>query len=149
MGTLHNDLLTFMLSRSFLLSTKNLSDKSYRENQNTFYVPYLFFFLSKIMPFMRCEKIRSSQPAGQCPYDNIIWIMGFPCWITNATNIHSEYVILTAFQQQPRLRERATMLYVHCMSCYRFIWTNVFWKAQFVKSLGVNILLSTVTNITH
>jgi hypothetical protein len=42
--------------------------------------------------------------------DNIIRRMRFACWITKATEIHSEHVILTAFPRQQWLRERASML---------------------------------------
>jgi hypothetical protein len=45
--------------------------------------------------------------------------MRFACWITKATDTHSEYVILIAFPRQQWLRDRASMLssYVHCLSC--------------------------------
>jgi len=36
--------------------------------------------------------------------------MRFACWVPNATNTHSEYVILTAFAQQKLLHERTWML---------------------------------------
>jgi hypothetical protein len=36
--------------------------------------------------------------------------MRFACWITKATDTHSEYVIFIAFPQQQWLRERALML---------------------------------------
>ena len=39
-----------------------------------------------------------------------IWRVSTACWITKATNTHSEYVILTACPQQQWLRERASML---------------------------------------
>jgi hypothetical protein len=39
--------------------------------------------------------------------DNIILRMRFACWITKATDTHSEYVILIAFEMQQWLRERA------------------------------------------
>ena len=48
--------------------------------------------------------------AGQATDDSIIWRMRFARWITKATHIHSEYVILIAFPRQQRLRERASML---------------------------------------
>jgi len=38
-----------------------------------------------------------------------IWSMRFACWITTATNIHSEYVTLIAFVRQQWWRERACM----------------------------------------
>ena len=36
--------------------------------------------------------------------------MRFACWITKATNTHSEYVICIALPRQQRLRERALTL---------------------------------------
>ena len=39
-----------------------------------------------------------------------IWCMRIACWITKATNTHSQYVILIAFPLQQWLHERAKML---------------------------------------
>jgi hypothetical protein len=47
--------------------------------------------------------------AGRAIDDSIIWRMRFACWITKATNTHSEYVILPAFTQQQWLRELASI----------------------------------------
>jgi hypothetical protein len=47
-----------------------------------------------------------------------IWRMRIECWITRATNTHSQYVILIAFPLQQWLRERASILrytYVACL----------------------------------
>ena len=44
--------------------------------------------------------------------------MRFVCWITKATDTHSEYVIPTAFPRQQWLRERALILrytYIACL----------------------------------
>jgi len=38
-----------------------------------------------------------------------MWRMRFACWVTKATDTHSEYVILTAFPRQQWSRERASM----------------------------------------
>ena len=47
-GTLHEDQCTFFIvSRSFLLRVRNISDKSSRENQNTHFVFSNFFFFRK------------------------------------------------------------------------------------------------------
>ena len=57
---------------------------------------------------------------GQAIDDNTIRRMRIACWITKATDTHSEYVILIAFPLQQWLRERALMLrctYI-CLSCY-------------------------------
>jgi hypothetical protein len=54
------------------------------------------------------------------PQMTIIRSMRFACWVTKATDTHSEYIIIIAFPRQQCLRERASMLclYVHCLSCY-------------------------------
>ena len=39
-----------------------------------------------------------------------IWRMRIACWVTKATNTHSEYVILIPFLPQQWLRERASMI---------------------------------------
>jgi hypothetical protein len=48
--------------------------------------------------------------ARQATDDNIIRRMRFACWITKATDTHSEYVILIAVPWQQWLRERASIL---------------------------------------
>jgi hypothetical protein len=53
--------------------------------------------------------------AGQAPDDNTIWGVCLPCWITKATDTHSEHVILIAFPQPQWLHELAAML------CYTYI----------------------------
>jgi hypothetical protein len=55
--------------------------------------------------------------AGQATDDNIIRRMRFACWITKATETHSEYVILTAFPRQQWLRERASSLHYTYSAC--------------------------------
>ena len=78
----------------------------------------LFFFFSKIVPFG--NNVQKYGAAGQITCDNIIRRMRTECWITKASEIHSEYVILKAFPRQQRLRERASVLrlYVYCPSLF-------------------------------
>ena len=49
---------------------------------------------------------------GQDTDDSIIRRMRFAYWITNNAEERSEYVTLTAFARQQRLRERARMLVI-------------------------------------
>jgi hypothetical protein len=58
---------------------------------------------------------------GQTTDDNIIRRMRFACWITKATDTHSEYAILTAFPRQQWLRERASVLRYAYIACLVFI----------------------------
>ena len=62
--------------------------------------------------------------AGQAADDNIIRRVSFACWLSEAANTHSEYVIIIAFPLQQRFHERASMLrdtrsdcLVLCMIC--------------------------------
>jgi hypothetical protein len=45
------------------------------------------------------------------------WRMRIACWITKATNTHTEYVILIAFPLQQRFYERTSMLRYTCTTC--------------------------------
>jgi hypothetical protein len=56
--------------------------------------------------------------ARQATDDNMTQSMGITCWISKATDTHSEYVMLIALPQQQRLHEHDSMLRVHCLSCY-------------------------------
>jgi hypothetical protein len=46
-----------------------------------------------------------------------VWRMRFACWITKATDTHSEHVILTAFPLPQWLHECASMLRYAYISC--------------------------------
>jgi hypothetical protein len=54
--------------------------------------------------------------AGQATDGNIIRRMRIECWITEATDKHREYVILTAFPRQQWLRERAGYTHIVCVA---------------------------------
>jgi hypothetical protein len=47
---------------------------------------------------------------GQAPDDSIIGRMRFECWITKATDTHSDYVIFITFPPQQWLCEHASIL---------------------------------------
>jgi hypothetical protein len=46
--------------------------------------------------------------------------IGIACWISEAIDTHSKYVIIFAFPQQQLLHECTSMLrlIVHCLSCF-------------------------------
>ena len=48
--------------------------------------------------------------AGEATDDNITERMPIACWITKATNTHSEYVILNAFRRQQCFHEHVSVL---------------------------------------
>jgi len=101
-------------SRSTFLRIRNVSDKSCRENQNTYFMFSNFFFENRPVYETKCKNI--VQPGRP---QMTIWCMHITRWINEVTDTHSEYVILIAFPLLQWLRERASMLrlYVHSPSC--------------------------------
>ena len=94
-GTLHQDRCAFMLIPRWILPRMRIvSDKSCTESQNTHFMFNNCF--PNIMSFMRMWK-KKCGTAGQATNGNIILRMHFVCWITKATDSHSEYVILSVF----------------------------------------------------
>ena len=55
--------------------------------------------------------------ARQATDDNKIRRIRIACWITEVTDIHSDYLILIAGLRQQWLRERESSLYVHRLLC--------------------------------
>jgi len=47
-----------------------------------------------------------------------IWGMCIACWIPEATNTHSNYVILIAFLMQQWLHEHYVTCHIHCLPCF-------------------------------
>jgi len=96
-----------IISRRILLEMRSILDKSCRENQNTYFMFNNYF--PTIVPFIR--RRGKLCRAGQATDYNIIQRMRIGCWITKATNIHSENVILIfSSPRQQWLRERASVL---------------------------------------
>jgi hypothetical protein len=77
----------------------NVSDKSCRENQNTFYFQYLIFENRAVYEILWKNIVERGRP-------QMTWHMRIPCWITKAinTNIHSEYVVLIMYKVSSGLR---------------------------------------------
>jgi hypothetical protein len=103
MGASHEDQYTcLIISCSTVLGRRYVSDKSYREYQNT---PFLFNAFLKICHYELMWKniVELGGP------EVTIWCMPNACWITKATNTHSEYVII-AFPLQQWLHKYDSML---------------------------------------
>jgi len=109
-GTLHEDRCS-CISRRILLRMRNASVKSSVDNQDTHSMFSKFF--SKVVPWDNVEKCGR---AGQATDGNKIRHMLFVCWITKATNTHSEFVILIAFPLQQWLHECASILHYTCIA---------------------------------
>ena len=121
--TVHEDLLTFMMSRSFRLRMRNVSDKSCIR-MKTYFVCSVTFFWTSYSLWVNVEKCCR---AGESTDDNITRRMCIACWISKATtNTHSEYAVLIAFPQSQWLHEWALMftLYIHCLPCLLLMFGN-------------------------
>ena len=64
-----------------------------------------------------------------------IWRLRIACWVTKATNTHSEYVILIAFPRQKCVAERASILRYSVIKKSLCTWrtiivscTDTFWS---------------------
>ena len=95
-----------IISRRVLLIMRNISDKNCIGNQNTHFM-INNFFLGKLC---RLWDTVGKKPAEPGRPQMTIWRMRIACCITEATNVHSEYIILIAFRLQQWLREPASVL---------------------------------------
>jgi hypothetical protein len=77
-----------------------------------------FFF--RILSLL-CDNVEKYGIARQARDDNIIWRKRFACWITKATDTHSEYVTLIDFLRQKWLSECTSMLRlcIYCLYCLK------------------------------
>jgi len=71
-------------------------------------------FSPEILPFYEIILKNIEEPDRR---QMTVWRMRIACWITKATNTHSEYVILIAFPLQQWLHERASMLRYTYIAC--------------------------------
>ena len=96
-----------------LLRTRNVSDKSRKENQNTHLRFNNFFFFENptIYDIMGKNIEEPGRPL------TTIWRMRIACWITKATYMHSEYVIFIVFLLQQLLDKCASMLRYTSIAC--------------------------------
>ena len=109
-GTLHEDKYTFfIIFHSNLLRRKNVSDNICKENRNTCYVQYFSFWKSCFYGIM-CKNTVEKGTTQMTKWRNHI-----ACWITNATNTHTGYIILIASPLQWWLHECTSIL------CYTYI----------------------------
>jgi hypothetical protein len=94
-GALHEDQYKFVtISLSVLHRMKNVWDNGYRENRNTHFMSCNFFSAENLAPYEIMWKNIVEPDRSQ---------MLIACWITKATDSHSEYVILTAFSLHERV----------------------------------------------
>ena len=94
-----------------------------------------FFFFRKSC--LLCDNVEKCDGTRQATEENIIQRMPFSCWITEATAIRSEYVILITLPLQQWLRELPLMFRYTYIACLFFFqkpirllghYTNVYCR---------------------
>jgi len=83
-----------------------------------------------------------------------IWRIRIACWITKATNTHSEHVILTVFPPQQWLHERTSVLrytYIACLVFYLFVFckTSHLGLSDIKRPVGASISPPTYTSLRN
>jgi len=63
------------------------------------------------------DNVQKYGTAGQATGENIIRLMHFLCWITKATDTHSEYVMFLSFSQQQCVCKRTSIFCYTCIAC--------------------------------
>jgi len=116
MSTSHEDQYkSLIISRSFLLSMRNVSDRSCSEDQET----RLVFSNSSPHPQNRAfYKVKWKNIVERGRPQMTIFRMRIACWIPKATNAHSKYVVFMTSALRQWLQLRATMLrytYIACL----------------------------------
>jgi hypothetical protein len=92
---------------------RNVSAKMCRENQNTRLMFNNSFFRRKSCRLW--DNLETNGTARQARYNNIIRRMRSACWITVATDAHSEYKTLLHF--------RGNNGYTKALQCYVYTYT--------------------------
>jgi hypothetical protein len=135
MGTPHEYRYKFSsISRSVLFRMRNVSDKNFRKNQNTYFVLNIFFFFSENCALVKLyEKniVQLDRP------QMAIWHMYFACWMTKATNTDSGYVILIAFPRQQCFLESTSMLPYTYITCRVKVFFHLHQTISVASSLQV------------
>jgi hypothetical protein len=67
-----------------------------------------------------------------------IWRMRIVCWVTKATNTHSECVILTAFTRRQWLHESASVLRYTYIACLVTVSTHIRYDAYRIVNTDIN-----------
>ena len=120
MGTSHESQSTFLIiSRSVLLRMRNISDKRYREIQNT------HFTFNNVSSKRFVE---SNRP------EMTIWRMRIICLVSKVTVKRSDYVILNASPQKKKMVRRKylyVLSYILCQSCLCVIVCN--WMSPIIS----------------
>jgi len=134
--TLQERLCIFKISSRWTLRRmRNISDKSYRENQNMHLIFSSFVSSNYVLQEIMWRNV--VQP--KVKDDSLVWNMHIACWITKTTNTHLESVILIAFPLQQRLFQSAPMSrytsiasLVFCIAVIYYYHLLLYWRTVFL-----------------
>ena len=90
---------------------KCLGQKVQRKSRHVFYIQLMFSENRAVCEVMWKNMVDQDRP------QMILRRIRIACWISKATNINSEHVILTAFPQQQRLSKRTSLLRFTYVAC--------------------------------
>jgi hypothetical protein len=128
------------ISGRILLRMRNVSDNSCRENQNKHFL-FIFFVLNSAFYEITWKNIvETDRP------QMTIWRMRIACWVTEATDTHSEYVILIALSRQQWSHEHSSSLrytYIACLSIAETVFTARYdlilkYSSDYIYSYSLN-----------
>ena len=116
---------------------RNILEKSCRENQNTHYMSNDFFFFENraVYEIMWKNIVEPDRP------QMTIWRMRIACWISKATNTHSEYELLLSTATMGSRTRLNVMLYANFLSfcCKSMAQTFSGFSRQYVARQVVTI----------
>ena len=115
-GTLHEDVFTFVTISRWVLEMRNVSNESYRQNQNT------LFFRKSIRLWDNVKKFGVARVATNAV---TTWRTRVACWISKATRMHTPTQTGTHTHARPHTHMATTVTltclnvtsYVHCLYC--------------------------------
>ena len=114
--------ISYMIISGWIVILRNTSDKICGENQNKHILCSVKYCWTSCLLW---DNVEQYVKARQHTDDDIIRRMRVTCWITKATDTHSEYVIRIAFPRKQWLQELASVLrYPYIASCIRNYYKN-------------------------
>ena len=121
---------------SLLLTLRNVSDKSCRENQNTHFMFSNIFFFRKSCSLW--DNFAKHGAAGRAIGDNTIRRMRTACWVPKATDTHSEHVILLFHDNYTYANTLKYYFIVNCPSFFfnvviRAVSIRVSWQEMYLQ----------------
>jgi hypothetical protein len=106
---------TFLIISSWILHRmRSVLDKCCREKSKQILSSIPFFWKLCCL----WDNVEKYGRAKQATYDDVIWHVRISCWITKATDMRSEYVILLFHSSSGYMNVPQFYVYTYYLSCY-------------------------------